>query len=368
MDDPRRSRHSHRSRDRSHSPHHSSRHHRHRDRDRDSRSSSKSRDHHSRENHSRHHHHHHRRRHKRTRSPSPAVVRPLNAPRISRHDFELHKDVFADYLDIQKGLILSELDRAEAKGRFKRFVTHYNHGELARGWYDRIVNRKASDPSKVPEQQKSSSRKEEEPARPERKKQRMDTPQSDKKDGSEGENESENEESSEEEIVGPLLPGQQPSKRSRAPGPTIPSKEDLDFQKELIREDQTLQHLDFRHTRKQELKLEKERLEELVPRAAAGTHERKLEKKAELNAKMKSFREKSPELEVNEETLMGSGGTDSFKQRKAAVERKKNDREIRKEELLRARIAEREERLQQHRDKEEKTMTMLRQLASRFDN
>ena len=60
---------------------------------------------------------------------------------------------------------------------------------------------------------------------------------------------------------------------------------------------------------------------------------------------MKSFREKSPDLEVNEETLMGSGGTDGFKQRKAAIERKKNDREIRKEELLRARIAEREERL-----------------------
>jgi len=195
----------------------------------------------------------------------------------------------------------------------------------------------------------------------------MDTPQSEKSESKE-ENESENGESSEEEIVGPLLPGQQPSKRFRARGPTIPSKEDLDLQKELLREDQTLQHLDLRYTRKQERKLEKERLEELVPRAAAGTHERKLEKKTELNAKMKSFREKSPDLEVNEETLMGSGGTDGFKQRKAAIERKKNDREIRKEELLRARIAEREERLQQHRDKEERTMAMLKQLASRFNN
>ncbi|KAG0635460.1 hypothetical protein HOY80DRAFT_927193 [Tuber brumale] len=364
MDGPRRSRCSHRSRDHSHSPHNSSRHHRHRDRD--SRSSSKSRDHHSRERHSRNHRHH--RHHKRTRSPSPPIVRPLNAPRISRHDFELHRDVFADYLDIQKGLTLSELDRAEAKGRFKRFVTHYNHGELARGWYDRIVNRKASDLTRAPEEQKSNSRKDEDSAWLERKRRRMHTPQSDKKGESEEENESENGESSEEEIVGPLLPGQQPSKRSRARGPTIPSTEDLDLQKELLREDRTLQHLDLRHARKQERKLEKERLEELVPRAPPGTHERQLEKKAELNAKMKSFREKSPDLEVNEETLMGSGGTDGFRQRKAAIERKKNDREIRKEELLRARIAEREERLQQHRDKEERTMAMLKQLASRFNN
>ncbi|KAG0133490.1 hypothetical protein HOY82DRAFT_556258 [Tuber indicum] len=365
MDGPRRPHRSHRSGDHSHSPHHYSRHHRHHDRN--SRSSSQSRDHHSRERHSRNHHRHHRH-HKRTRSPSPTIVRPLNAPRISRHDFEFHRDVFADYLDIQKGLTLSELDRAEAKGRFKRFVTHYNHGELARGWYDRIVNRKASDSTKAPEEQKSNSKKDEDSTWPEKKRRRMDTPRSDKKGESEEENESENGETSEEEIVGPLLPGQQPSKRSRARGPAIPSIEDLDLQKELLREDQTLQYLNLRHARKQERKLEKERLEEFVPRAAPGTHERQLEKKAELNAKMKSFREKSPDLEVNEETLMGSGGTDGFKQRKAAIERKKNDREIRKEELLRARIAEREERLQQHRDKEERTMAMLKQLASRFNN
>lgn len=62
------------------------------------------------------------------------------------------------------------------------------------------------------------------------------------------------------------------------------------------------------------------------------------------------------------------GGTDSFKQKKAAIERKKNDRELRKEQILRVRVAEREERLQQHRDKEEKTMAMLRQLAARYHN
>jgi hypothetical protein len=84
---------------------------------------------------------------------------------------------------------------------------------------------------------------------------------------------------------------------------------------------------------------------------------------------MRSFREKSPDVELDDSTLMGDGGgSDGFKQRKAALERKKNDRELRKEQLLRARIAEREERLQQHREKEEKTMAMLKQLASRYQH
>lgn len=84
---------------------------------------------------------------------------------------------------------------------------------------------------------------------------------------------------------------------------------------------------------------------------------------------MRSFREKSADVELDDSTLMGGGGeggTEGFKQKKAALERKKNDRELRKEQLLRARIAEREERLQMHRVKEEKTMAMLKQLATKF--
>lgn len=83
---------------------------------------------------------------------------------------------------------------------------------------------------------------------------------------------------------------------------------------------------------------------------------------------MRSFREKSAEVELDDSTLMGGaeGGTEGFKQKKAALERKKNDRELRKEQLLRARIAEREERLQMHRVKEERTMAMLKTLATRF--
>ncbi len=122
---------------------------------------------------------------------------------------------------------------------------------------------------------------------------------------------------------------------------------------------------DIRFARKVDRKEQKAALDELVPRAEAGTRERQLEKKKELNEKMKSFREKSPgAVEVPDTELMGGGdGVEEFKKTKQDFERKKNERELRKEEILRARQAEREERLQEYRAKEEGTMEMLKALA-----
>jgi hypothetical protein len=122
---------------------------------------------------------------------------------------------------------------------------------------------------------------------------------------------------------------------------------------------------DIRYERKLDRKAQKAALEELVPRAEAGTRERQLEKKKEINEKMKTFREKSPgAAEVPDQELMG--GDDSigdFKRVKQEAERKKTEREVRKEEILRARMAEREERLSEYRAKEDKTMDMLKALA-----
>lgn len=122
---------------------------------------------------------------------------------------------------------------------------------------------------------------------------------------------------------------------------------------------------DLRYARKVDRKDQKERLEELVPRADAGTHERKLEKKQEATATMRSYRDaKSPGAEeVREADLMGDDGIDGYKKQKKEAERKKNERELRKEEILRARAAEREERLAEHRAREDKTMDMLKALA-----
>lgn len=105
-------------------------------------------------------------------------------------------------------------------------------------------------------------------------------------------------------------------------------------------------------------------MDELVPRANPGSRERKLEKKKELNEKLRTFREKSPgDMAVDDSTLMGGGGSDNFKQLKAAKERKKNERELRKEAMLRQRMEEREQRMRAHREKEERTITMLKALA-----
>lgn len=122
---------------------------------------------------------------------------------------------------------------------------------------------------------------------------------------------------------------------------------------------------DLRWARKSDQKQQKAALDELVPRAEAGTRERQLEKKKEVNEKMKSFREKSPgAAEVPDSELMGGGdGIDTFKKQKEVLERKKNERELRKEEFLRARQAERDERMAEYQAKEEGTMAMLKALA-----
>ena len=62
--------------------------------------------------------------------------------------------------------------------------------------------------------------------------------------------------------------------------------------------------------------------------------------------------------------LMGDeGGLEGYKKQKGEVERKKNERELRKEEIWRAREAEREERLRIYREKEKDTMSGLVALA-----
>ena len=66
-----------------------------------------------------------------------------------------------------------------------------------------------------------------------------------------------------------------------------------------------------------------------------------------------------------DEDLMGSGENDlaAIKKAQEKEERRKNEREIKREEILRARAAEREERVQRYRQKEEETIGWLKALA-----
>lgn len=198
-----------------------------------------------------------------------------------------------------------------------------------------------------------------------------------------------NSESNSDDSVGPALPGQENRSRRSRVGPSIPNMQDLELKRgmctsfpttktpvlikyldanvhsELDAEDGLSRRDDIRHLRKADRALQKAALDELVPRAEAGTRERQLEKKKELNEKLKGFREKETGVEeVPETELMGGGDSVAeLKGMKREYERKKNEREVRREEVLRARQAEREERLVEYRVKEEGTMAMLRQLA-----
>lgn len=157
----------------------------------------------------------------------------------------------------------------------------------------------------------------------------------------------------------------------RRAGPAIPRMDDLQMQRELLDESlskERRQELeDLRAARKADRKTQSARLDELVPRAEPGTRERQLEKKREAAASNKAFassKEPGGDVELPDAEVMGGGDSlEELKRMKQANERKKTEREVRREEVLRAKQAEREERVKGMREKEEKTMTMLREIA-----
>lgn len=171
---------------------------------------------------------------------------------------------------------------------------------------------------------------------------------------------------SDDDDFGPAPPKDVTGRRT---GPTIPRLDDLAYRDELREEDSSRDRGnyvdDIRYERKQDRKAQKERLEELVPRADPGSRERQLEKKRETTSTLQSFRDakEGGDVEVGEADLMGDDSIDAYKRKKMEAERKKSDREIRREEIMRARAAEREERLAERRQKEETTMAGLRELA-----
>ncbi|KAL4873419.1 hypothetical protein BDV12DRAFT_159957 [Aspergillus spectabilis] len=163
--------------------------------------------------------------------------------------------------------------------------------------------------------------------------------------------------------------------RSRGPalGPAIPTLQDLELQRETAQEDALEGRHDARQIHRAEIRSHKSSLrhmeDEVAPRAEPGTHERRMEKRREAAASNKAFadarRGGSPTDGAPDDELMGSGENDlsAIKNAREREQRKKNEREIRREEILRARAAEREERVKQYREKEEETIGWLKTLA-----
>lgn len=281
-------------------------------------------------------HHHHR-----SHGQRKDVELPYEQKSLDKKDFETYEALFAEYLDIQKHLAIRDLSQDEVKGRFKSFVGKWNRRELSEGWYDTSLKRR------VDERWRSR------------------TQGSDKRPSkihatSKGGNEDVDVDG-DDDGYGPALPSQARAKI----GPAIPGVDDLQYRQELADDARATDRAGLRHERKQDRTLQKERLEEMVPRADPGSRERQLEKKREVAAVNRDFREAKDggDVEVGEGDLMGDDGTESYRAKLKATEKKKNEREIRKEEVLRARAEEREQRMSQYRQKEEKTIEMLRGLA-----
>ena len=95
-----------------------------------------------------------------------------------------------------------------------------------------------------------------------------------------------------------------------------------------------------------------------------------MEKKKELALSNRAFaaaKEGDGMAEVPENELLGGedDGIEGYKKQKKEMERKKNEREIRREEVMRVRREEREIRAKEFREREERTMQSLVELARR---
>lgn len=266
--------------------------------------------------------------------------------------------MFALYLDIQKQKVLEDMDETEMKGRWKSFVGKWNRGELAEGWYDPNTLQKAIDSSRIAAEAEghgAATRWSDHARRP--------SPDYGAVAATAGSSHDMDVEDSEDEFGPAALPGQASMRASRA-GPAVPRLEDLELQKESREEEHEARVEELRAQRKADRAQQKERLEELVPRADPGSRERQLEKKMDKTAALRSFREaKSPGAEeIGESDLMGDD-VDTLKARKKEEERRKSERELRREEIMRAKAAEREERIAEYRSREDQTMEMLQALA-----
>ncbi|CAH0052861.1 unnamed protein product [Clonostachys solani] len=278
------------------------------------------------------------------------VTLPFSARQLTKADMAAFMPLFADFLSLQKQIEVGDLDEREVRGRWKSFMGKWNRGELAEGWYDpdmfaRISERYREEGGLYQEQDVPGGRSPLSSDEMER------TGDAGHHSGSEGDD------------YGPTLP--RGNRYGARIGPVIPSMQDLAMREEMREEDREDSRNALREARKADRSLQKERLEEILPRADPGSRERKLEKRQLVNDKMREFRDKSPGMEGGDEKdLMGGGDSlAEYKKMKQQEQRKKSEREIRREEFERAKQEEVEERRRAWREREDGTMSMLKELA-----
>jgi len=237
-----------------------------------------------------------------------------------------------------------------------------NHGELAEGWYDPQTFEKAKRNAKNQfmhlDQDPDSFH---------------DTSQGASSQRNRNEQPNTLEDSDTESEYGPAMPstmlpsGLHPAKS----GPSYPSLDDIRLRREADAEEsaarRALEAKALREDRRLDRKRQTEHVDEQLPRAEPNTRERQLEKRLETNASNRSFaasKNEGGDVELRDSDVMG--GEDDLTKLKRTKEvdaKRKNEREQRREEFLMARRREREEKLKGMKEKEERTMDMLRELA-----
>nr|OQO32458.1 hypothetical protein B0A51_00247 [Rachicladosporium sp. CCFEE 5018] len=280
------------------------------------------------------------------RETAKPVRLPFGQSRLRKRDYDAYFTLFADYLDLQKQLELSGLSETEAKGRWKSFTGKWNRGELSEGWYDPKTKQRADAHAAEEGTMRSTKAR----ADTSNDRQLASRPMTDaQEDGSDDG----------DEDFGPSLPSGQ------RPGLQAPNIQELQLRRELETGDRESQHAMRKLDRKEEHSVTQARLDELAPRAAAGTRDRQIEKRRDAAFANKTFAESKDAgvAEVPESDLLGASGAEEYKAEVQKNQRKQSEREIRKEEVLRARAVERQEKVAEFRRKEDKTMEMLRELA-----
>lgn len=140
---------------------------------------------------------------------------------------------------------------------------------------------------------------------------------------------------------------------------------DIELRRTLESEAREAELSSLRLSRRADRAVQKERLDDLVPRAEPGTRERQLEKRRLTTEAMREFasaRESGGDVEVPEGELLG-GGADEYRRMVESSRQRRTEREIRREEVARARNAEREERIREARAREDERLAMLREMA-----
>ncbi|KAL3956360.1 hypothetical protein ACCO45_009206 [Purpureocillium lilacinum] len=318
---------------------------------------------------SRHHRHHHRRHHHHRRgktrddtgNAAEDAQLPFSSRRLGKSDLQTFEPLFVYYLAVQKQKEAEDMDEREFKGRWKSFVGKWNRGELAEGWYDpdMFARVAALGPARGP-----APAGEDEPA-PHARRRRSTEEMDDYEAASRRAGGAGDVDDDEDDDYGPILPQ---ADARRPVGAQIPSLQDLSLRNELIEESRAADRESLRAERKADRALQKERLEDLAPRAEAGTRERRLEKRREVNDKMRQFRDKSPGGDgggdnEQEEAMGGGDSLEEYKRAKEREQKRKSERQIRREEMERARREEMEERRRAWQEREDGTVTMLKELA-----